>query len=423
MVSTLEITKHLLFNFSLLMLFIFVCIVWSIKKKEAQISKTATVVCGIAAVWTCITFAYELTETTRFDLRELPVIIGGLYIGIGPILALSAILIRGLYGVDTGFFLNMLIYGPLALLLWWIYPWFWKRSPKCRVLSSIGITVLTSLATIAMMEVVNIKLDHLDAFVAFLIIPPVGMLLTSSTIEFVRADLHMRQQIFKSEKLAAVEQMGAAISHEIRNPLTVSKGFVQLLEKETITPDKQKEYLSLIKEGLDSAEKVIQDYLTFSKPTIDSMEELNVQHELSQIITFLIPTANQHSVLITAQFTPSIYVLGDRQKFSQCMLNVIKNGIESMPDGGNLLISMKKHQNKVLIEIKDTGVGMTKEQINKLGEPYYSTKGAKGTGLGMMVALSVVRAMKGTVQIKSELGKGTSFSIQFPAYAYNNTIK
>jgi two-component system sporulation sensor kinase B len=153
------------------------------------------------------------------------------------------------------------------------------------------------------------------------------------------------------------------------------------------------------------------------------MEELNVQHELSQIITFLIPTANQHSVLITAQFTPSIYVLGDRQKFSQCMLNVIKNGIESMPDGGNLLISMKKHQNKVLIEIKDTGVGMTKEQINKLGEPYYSTKGAKGTGLGMMVALSVVRAMKGTVQIKSELGKGTSFSIQFPAYAYNNTIK
>lgn len=402
------------------MLFIFVCIVWSIKKKESQISKTATVVCGIAAVWTCIAFAYELTDNTRFDLREVPVIIGGLYVGIGPILAIASIIIRGFYGIDFGFIINVFIYGPLGLLLWWIYPRFWKRSSKCRVMISIGITLLSSIATITVMEIVKLEQNHLDPLFAFLFIPPLSMLVISCTIEFVRSDLHMRQQLFKSEKLAAVEQMGAAISHEIRNPLTVSKGFVQLLEKGSIPPDKQKEYLNLIKEGLDSAEKVIQDYLTFSKPTIDSMEELNIQHELSQIISFLIPTANQHSVLISAQFIPSIYVLGDGQKFSQCLLNVIKNGIESMPDGGTLYISMIRKENKVMIEIKDTGVGMTKEQLSKLGEPYYSTKGANGTGLGMMVAFSVIRAMKGTVQVKSEVGKGTSFSFQFPVYDFTN---
>ncbi|MDR7071081.1 HAMP domain-containing sensor histidine kinase [Fictibacillus barbaricus] len=414
----MEITKHLLFNLSLLMLFIFVCIVWSLKKKESRISKTATVVCGIAAMWTCIAFAYELTDNTRFDLREIPVIIGGLYVGIGPILAIASIVIRGFYGLDFGFFINILIYGPLGLLLWRVYPWFWKRSSKCRVIIAIGITLLSSLATVTVMEIVNLKLNHIDALFAFLIIPPLSMLIISCTIEFVRSDLHMRQQLFKSEKLAAVEQMGAAISHEIRNPLTVSKGFVQLLEKESISADKQKEYLSLIKEGLDSAEKVIQDYLTFSKPSIDSMDELNIQHELNQIISFLIPTANQHSVLISAEFIPSIYVLGDGQKFSQCLLNVMKNGIESMPDGGTLSVSVKKKENKVIIEIKDTGVGMTKEQMNKLGEPYYSTKGANGTGLGMMVAFSVIRAMKGSVYITSELGKGTIFSLQFPAFEY-----
>jgi two-component system, sporulation sensor kinase B len=420
MVNGLEITQHLLFNLSLLLIFIFICIIWSLKRKDpALISKRAAIVCGIAAIWACIALAYELTETTRFDLREVPVIIGGLYMGIGPILSLAIILFRGLHGLDTGFFLNILIYGPLALLLWRVYPLFWKKSPKQRIIISVSITLITSLATIATMEISNIDLNRFDAYFAFLVIPPLGMLITSSTIEFVRSNLMMRQQLFKSEKLAAVEQMGAAISHEIRNPLTVSKGFVQLLEEETIHPDKQKEYLSLIREGLDSAEQVIQDYLTFSKPTIDSMEELNVQHELSQIISILIPTANQHSVLVTAEFSPSAYVSGDRQKFRQCMLNVIKNGIESMPHGGKLFIEVHKDNKQITIKIKDTGIGMTKDQINRLGEPYYSTKGAKGTGLGMMVAFSVIRAMNGTVQITSELKKGTTFSFQFPAHIHD----
>jgi two-component system, sporulation sensor kinase B len=417
MVNGLEITQHLLFNLSLLLIFIFICIIWSLKRKDpALISKRAAIVCGIAAVWACIALAYELTETTRFDLREVPVIIGGLYMGIGPILSLAIILLRGLHGIDTGFFLNILIYGPLAILLWRVYPLFWKKSPKQRIVISVSITLITSLATIATMEISNIDLNRFDAYFAFLVIPPLGMLITSSTIEFVRSNLMMRQQLFKSEKLAAVEQMGAAISHEIRNPLTVSKGFVQLLEEETIHPDKQKEYLNLIREGLDSAEQVIQDYLTFSKPTIDSMEELDIQYELSQIISILIPTANQHSVLITAEFSPFAYVSGDRQKFRQCMLNVIKNGIESMPHGGKLFIEVHKDNKFITIKIKDTGIGMTKEQINRLGEPYYSTKGAKGTGLGMMVAFSVIRAMNGTVHITSELKKGTTFSFQFPAH-------
>lgn len=418
MVNGLEITQHLLFNLSLLLIFIFICIIWSLKRKDpALISQRAAIVCGIVAIWACIALAYELTDTTRFDLREVPVIIGGLYMGIGPILSLAIIFLRGLHGVDTGFFLNILIYGPLAILLWRVYPLFWKKSPKQRIIISVSITLFTSLATIATMEISNIDLNRFDAYFAFLVIPPLGILITSSTIEFVRSNLMMRQQLFKSEKLAAVEQMGAAISHEIRNPLTVSKGFVQLLEEETIHPDKQKEYLSLIREGLDSAEQVIQDYLTFSKPTIDSMEELNVQHELSQIISILIPTANQHSVLVTAEFSPLAYVSGDRQKFRQCMLNVIKNGIESMPHGGKLFIEVHKDNKQITIKIKDTGIGMTKDQINRLGEPYYSTKGAKGTGLGMMVAFSVIRAMNGTVHITSELKKGTTFSFQFPAHS------
>jgi two-component system, sporulation sensor kinase B len=413
-VIRLDITKHLFFNLSLLIIFLVVCLIWSMKREEAFFSKTAAIVCGVAAVGVCIVFSYESSATTRFDIRAVPVVIGGLYAGIGGILAGSAIIIRALYGFDSGFFLGILLYAPLGYLLWRLYPWFWNQSSKVRIVTSVGLTFLISLLTVSPMIIGNYSIDRFDAYFAFLFVPPVGIGITTYAIEFVRKNLHMRKRLYQSEKLAAVEQMGAAISHEIRNPLTVANGFVQLLEDDSLTSVKRKEYLGLIKDGLHSAERVIQDYLTFSKPTIKKMEKLDVGLEINHTINILMPTANQHSVQLSAKLLQNIFIKGDPHKFRQCLLNILKNGIESMPNGGCLTIVMKSADALLHIEISDTGTGMTKQQINRLGEPYYSSKGAKGTGLGTMVAYSIVRAMKGSISVKSELGKGTTFHLYFP---------
>lgn len=412
----MEITKHMFFNLSLIMIIIFVCLIWSLKRNGTPISKRAAVVCGVVSIWLCISFAYEQTDVTRFDLRAVPVVIGGLYMGIGPILSLSTIIIRALYGLDSGFFTSIILYGPLSFILWRTYPWFWKQGSKMRIVIAVGLIFIISVLTVTDMAFENLSIDRFDAFFAYLIVPPLGIGIISYLIELFRTYIQMRQQLFRTEKQNAVEQMGAAISHEIRNPLTVSKGFVQLLEEDEIPAVKRKEYLALIKEGLDSAEKVIQDYLTFSKPTIESMEELDVKLELEQIINILLPTANQNSVHFSTQFSSRSIIKGDRQKFRQCMLNIIKNGIESMPEGGYLSIVLLKERNHISIEIKDTGTGMTKSQLNRLGEPYYSTKGSNGTGLGTMVAFSIIRALGGTVEVKSDLGRGTTFLIKFPKF-------
>jgi two-component system, sporulation sensor kinase B len=130
-------------------------------------------------------------------------------------------------------------------------------------------------------------------------------------------------------------------------------------------------------------------------------------------VAIIQPLANMNSVEIELALFQAA-VKGEEAQLQQCLLNIAKNAIESMPSGGKLSIKMKKHNTHALLTISDKGCGMTKEQIARLGEPYFTTKDQKGTGLGMMVVFRVVEAMKGKIKVDSEVGKGTIFTIEFP---------
>jgi two-component system, sporulation sensor kinase B len=413
----MEITKHFFFNLSLLMVILFFALVWSAKMRNFSISKRFSLFWGILLLWTCFQFSYHPVPHILMDLRELPVLIGGLYLGIGPILSIMVIFIRGLYGIDAGFFANICLYLPLAFFFWKVYPWFWNQRPSRRVVISIVLGIVISIITLSSLEFMKLDINLFDAYIAYLVVPNLGMAMISITSEFVIKNFHLQNQLIKSGKLEVVEQMGAAISHEIRNPLTSAKGFVQLLLEGPQTSQKHTEYLKIISHELILAEQVIKDYLTFSKPSLEQVEPIEVSKELTLIIKMLIPTANQYSVKVNTQIETQGHIIGDRLKFHQCFLNVIKNGIESMPNGGQLLILSDISEKNVTISVIDHGVGMTKEQLDRLGEPYYSTKGSKGTGLGMMVAYSIVKAMNGVIRVQSELGKGTTFRFIFPSMA------
>lgn len=411
----MEITKHFFFNLSLLIILLFMCLIWFERSGKVTISKSKYFLLFVLLIWTCIHFSYNPIPSVRYDLRIIPMLIGGLYLGIGPLLAIVVIILRSLYGVESGFFLTLALYGPLGILLWRIHPWFRKQRSKRRILIAVCSGFILGAITVGDLL---IKAPHywLDPWVAYLIIPPLGIGMISYSIEFVRRNSEMKIHLIKAEKLQAVEQMGAAISHEIRNPLTAAIGFVQLLQDGYIPRVKQIEYLSIVKDELKAAERVIQDYLTFAKPSLMTFEELNIKKELKQVINMLQPLANQNSVQITTDFAIIGFIKGDRQKFHQCFINVIKNAIESMPTGGYLSIVTEYNKTHITIKVKDTGMGMTKEQLELLGEPYYSTKGAKGTGLGMMVVYSIVRAMDGAFSVDSKVGLGTTFQFKFPVY-------
>ncbi|WP_144289495.1 sensor histidine kinase, partial [Domibacillus epiphyticus] len=109
----------------------------------------------------------------------------------------------------------------------------------------------------------------------------------------------------------------------------------------------------------------------------------------------------------------NLYISGEAAKLHQCLINVIKNGIEAMPEGGQLSVSLKKLGSEAWLSVTDSGTGMSEEQLERLGTPFYTTKD-KGTGLGTMVVYSIVRAMGGEIKVKSEENKGTSFTIALP---------
>lgn len=356
----------------------------------------------------CTVFSYPIQSEYVLDLRIIPFLLGGLYLRFSPILGFLVILFRAFHGIDVGFFIAVAFYTVFSFFIWYISPWFLKLTSNIRILFSTGITLLISVGILFTIALNKVSADQfIDIFIAYVIVPPLGVAIISSTIEIREKNQQLQQQLVIEEKLAAVEQMGAAISHEIRNPLTTAIGFIELLDQVSLDNNKRTKYISIIKDELDSAEGIIQDYLTFSKPIIESIEELDIQNELTHILKLLHPLANYHSVKVSTDFSTYGTIQGDRSKFHQCFINIIRNSIESMPYGGALLIKTIATQNKITISIQDTGTGLSKDQINHLGEPHYSPKGPKGTGLSMMVAYSILRAMKGTIEVQSEIGKGT----------------
>jgi two-component system sporulation sensor kinase B len=124
------------------------------------------------------------------------------------------------------------------------------------------------------------------------------------------------------------------------------------------------------------------------------------------------PMARMNSIQIVKELQPSL-MMGNVQHFRQCFLNLMKNSIEAMPNGGVLKVSSYVREHDIIITIEDNGIGMTSEQAIRFGEPYFSTK-EKGTGLGSMVAVKIIETMQGTLHIQSEVNKGTIITVTFP---------
>lgn len=228
------------------------------------------------------------------------------------------------------------------------------------------------------------------------------------TEEFVR----------KSEKLEIVGHLAASMSHEVRNPLTTARGFMQLLCEDS-SMQQGKQYLPIAIQEIDRATEVINHYLTFAKPVPVTVEKIDFLEEIQSMIQIITPLSNMNNVQISFTFhkQKKYFILGEKSKLQQAFINILKNAIEAMPDGGKLQLSLYSKESLIQIDIQDTGIGMTPEQLNRLGEPYFSTKKHdKGTGLGMMVAFSIVKGMNGEIKVTSEVGRGTCFSIQFPVY-------
>ncbi|WP_309122138.1 PAS domain S-box protein [Paenibacillus sp.] len=222
-----------------------------------------------------------------------------------------------------------------------------------------------------------------------------------------------QELIVHSEKLAVAGQFAAAIAHEIRNPLTAIKGFMQLLMRD-MTTDKSR-FFDVIFAEMNRIEMITNELLILAKPQLIKFTKKDVRFLMQQVVSFMDAQANMNNVLIQVDYgTGDLVASCDENQLKQVFINFIKNAIEAMPDGGIIKIRMRRSAGNVAeIRFIDQGVGISEEELAKLGEPFFTTK-ESGTGLGLMVTKRIVQQHGGDVRFRSKLGEGTTVELSLP---------
>lgn len=226
-------------------------------------------------------------------------------------------------------------------------------------------------------------------------------------------------KLLHSEKMKIISDLAASVAHEIRNPLQVTRGFLQLLSERT--DDKNKYYIEMAISELDRASAIITDFLTFAKPEMETMTTLDLAEEIRKIEAIMTPLASMQGGVLRINMGENLYIHGNSSKFKQAFINFIKNSVEALQTEGIIEIEAYSQEDEVVIHIRDNGEGMEDDELSKLGVPFFSTK-TKGTGLGLMVSLRIITAMEGKTTFHSVKGKGTEITIRFPLATLDHSL-
>jgi PAS domain S-box-containing protein len=232
----------------------------------------------------------------------------------------------------------------------------------------------------------------------------------------VTEEKKFQRELIQSEKLAVVGQLAAATAHEIRNPLTSIKGFLQLLEHRLKAMENEseiKEYTRIMVEEVDRMEKIIRDFLLMTKPSDVIREKACLNAVVKRVLTLVQNQAILRNIQVKTELRELPPVLMHREAIQQVVLNLMQNALEAMNVGGTLTVRTEQDDRYVALQVIDTGVGMTDEEIQNLGSPFYSTK-TEGTGLGLTVSSKIIKEHRGQLDVKSKKGVGTTITIRLP---------
>lgn len=222
----------------------------------------------------------------------------------------------------------------------------------------------------------------------------------------------LRTELSHVERLSLVGQMAAGITHEIRNPMAVVRGFLQLMREKS--PSNLDHYYRIVMEELDRANGIINDFLSLAQNRPVESEKCNLHDIIMELSPLLWADANLRGQTIEIRLSELVPpLLLNAKEIKQLILNLSRNAMEAMGTKGQLTLETKLTEFGVELLVTDTGPGISPNQQEKLFEPFYTTK-EKGTGLGLALCLSIVERHGGKISVHSEQGIGTSFTVFFP---------
>jgi two-component system sporulation sensor kinase B len=300
-----------------------------------------------------------------------------------------------------------------------------KNRNKEAIILAIGISIFAGVSLVEVIWYMYIDrmydMKYWKVSILFFLASLIIILARKVMVNYQKALQYSKQiEIFneelqRSEKIELISNLAASIAHEVRNPLQVTRGFLQLLGQR-LNSKNDKSYVNLAINELDRASEIITDFLTFAKPDIGKVVRLNIQEEISQLVAILAPLATLQGGIIKVEHDKELFIIGSSSRFKQALMNIIKNSIEACGDGGEITIKLSEDavSGRVIIKVRDNGEGIDAEDLKRLGEPYYTNK-TKGTGLGLMVTFRIIEAMDGSIKFISEKGIGTEVNITLPS--------
>ncbi len=230
----------------------------------------------------------------------------------------------------------------------------------------------------------------------------------------------LKEEVERERHLAALGRLAAGVAHEVRNPLSSLKGFAQFLKSKFNPGSKEERYSDIMIEEVERLDRVVQELLDFAKPVIAERKASDVNSIVDDALSLVAEDAAFRHVEIISDLGEGLpEVMVDAQQLRQVLLNVLLNGIEAMRDGGRLTVRTRMRSGEsppVAIEVSDTGVGMSEDEMDKLFEPFYTTK-PEGTGLGLTIVSRLIEQNRGRLSVQSARGEGTTFMISLPADA------
>jgi two-component system sporulation sensor kinase B len=393
-----------------------------IKKKIGNILVQRIItaaVCSIVIV-ICMYYPVYLGKGGIYDLRTVPWMLSFMYGGGWVGIATTIVLCLFRYWLGGNGMYTIFIVSPFAaIFLFLTNNYFMRVNLVKKIQYAVAVASCLIFAIICLSYLfipeMNFTYQSLLFFILLAILTVITLWSYIWIREFMDEHDRLHLEVQRTEKIHIVGQLAASVAHEVRNPLTTVKGFLQMLSQDDALSAEHKYYVSISLEEINRANRIIQDYLSLAKTDIH-IERLNIADEIHFIQKSIGFYAVLHNVLLNFHYPSSkLCIKGNREKFRQVLLNLIKNSIEAVHQKGMGKINVRilKKERQAVIEIEDDGIGMNPEELQRLGLPFYSTK-ESGTGLGTMVSYKIIESMHGEIKVVSEKGKGTCFSIFLP---------
>jgi len=225
-----------------------------------------------------------------------------------------------------------------------------------------------------------------------------------------------QQQLLHSEKLAAMGRLTSQIAHELNNPIYGIMNTLELLKTEIPPDSKRRRILDMSLSETQRLSEMLRNMLSFSKPQGEERREININKLIEDILLILEKQLWEANIKVKSNLSPEIpYIIASPNQIRQVILNIIANAKDAMPKGGVLTVETNSERDHIIITINDTGIGIPEEIKDKIFDAFFTTKHeVKGVGLGLSVCYGIIKEHKGDIRVKSEINKGSTFSIILP---------